>query len=422
MRADHLSICNNLVVGMATVLSLCKAYELAIRDAAHVLLEDGVTTVGSQHTILSRSAAPQHGEQIQATMQNQHLRSGLGCAMLVYDEAKDPRALIGLIVGLVFDKDGQDLMMQPSLAHHPVHLSMKKPLSSLLIVVASTYTLLPKYTVQTALVHTVALKTFVHDWCVYDRPTSPVLGQLRILSRAAGFLPKPSTPAKCPTTFSFSWEAVALNKRDTELRNHALRHLCHDRALGDVRILPQEDGSIYIRTLLFVLVPSNSEFELVWNPKFSQSDVNAFVGKCGIYDGVLPFSYLHPDQHNLVALHPDGSIAGILIFKTCKASFAFGELTVIFMEVLAVDPDVRGRGLANLLYETTLNASYAKTTSAFVLCEAVQSGPGWQWWKHRVTSKLPMAIALALQLIACVDGQELSTRATPCGALLLPAK
>lgn len=399
--------------------SLYKAYESAIHDAAHVLLEDGVTTVGSQHTILSRSAAPRHGEQIQATMQNQQLRPGLGCAMLLYDEAKDPRALIGLIVGLVFDKDGQGIMMQPSLAH-PVHPLMKKTPASLLIVVASTFTLLPKYTVQTVLVHTVALKTFLQDWCVYDRPTSTVLGQLRILSRAAGFLPKPKQGR--PTTFSFSWEGVALNKRDAELRNYALRHLCHDRALRDVRILPQGDKSIYSRTLLFLTVPSNSEFELVWNPKFSQSDVNAFVGKCGIYDGVLPFSYLHPDQHNLVALHPDGTIAGILIFKTCKASFAFGELTVIFIEVLAVDPDIRGRGLANIMYETTLNASYAKTTSAFVLCEAVQSGPGWQWWKHRVTNKLPMAIVLVLQLITCVDGQELSTRATPCGALLLPAK
>lgn len=401
-------------------LSLTEAREAAIHDAAHVLIEDGVTTVGSQHQLLSRSAAPQHGEQQLAILQTQHLRPGLGCAMLVYDEAKDPRALIGLIVGLVFDKNGADIVLQPSLAH-PVHPFFKKPLASLLIVVASTYTLLPKYAVQTALVHTVAVKTLVQDWCVYDRPNSPVLSQLRILSRAAGFLPKPSVPPKRPT-ISFAWETVALNKRDAELRNHALRHLCHDRALGNVRILPEEDGSIYHRTLLFLSVPSHSEFELVWNASFSQSDVNAFAGKCGIYDGALPFSYLHPDQHNLVALHPDGAIAGLLIFKTCKATFAFGELTVVFIELLAVDPEVRGRGLANLLYETALGASYAKTASAFVLCEAVQSGPGWQWWKHRVTNKLPMAIALILQLAVCVDGQELSTRATPCGALLLPAK
>lgn len=397
--------------------SLSEGYKAAIHNPAHVLIEDGVTTVGSQHTILSRPAAPQYGEQV--VMQNQHLRPGLGCAMLVYDEAKDPRAFIGLIVGLVFDKAAADILLQPSLAHL-VHPLFKKPLASLLIVAASTYTLLPKYTVQTALVHTVALNTFLQDWCVYDRSNSPVLGQLRILSRAAGFLPKPCVPAERPT-ISLAWETVALNKRDAELRNHALRHLCHDRALGNVRVLPQEDGSIYHRTLLFLHVPSHSEFELVWNPNLSQSDVNAFVGKCGIYDGVLPFSYRHPDQHNLVALHLDGAIAGILIFKTCKATFAFGELTVIFVEVLAVDPNARGRGLANLLYETTLDASYARTTSALVLCEAVQSGPGWQWWKHRVTNKLPMAIVLALQLIVCIDGQELSTRATPCGALLLPA-
>jgi GNAT superfamily N-acetyltransferase len=401
-------------------LSLSEAREAAIHNAAHVLIEDGVTTVGSQHNVLCRPAAPQHGEQHLAIMQNQHLRPGLGCAMLVYDEAKDPRALIGLIVGLVFDKNEADIVLQPSLAH-PVHPFFTKPLASLLIVAASTYTILPKYAVQTALVHTVALKTFVRDWCVYDRPNSPVLSQLRILSRAAGLLPKPSDPLERPT-ISFAWETVALNKRDAELRNHALRHLCHDRALGDVRVLPQEDGSIYHRTLLFLSVPSHSEFELVWNPKFTQSDVNAFAGECGIYDGALPFSYLHPDQHNLVALHPDGAIAGLLIFKTCKATFAFGELTVVFIELLAVDPKVRGRGLANLLYESALSASYAKTASAFVVCEAVQSGPGWQWWKHRVTNKLPMAIALALQLIVCVDGHELSTRATPCGALLLPAK
>lgn len=397
--------------------SLSEAHDAAIHDAARVLIENGVTTVGSQHKVLSRAAAPQHGEQM-VIMENQHLRPGLGCAMLVGNVAKDPRALIGLIVGLVFDENDTDISLQPSLAHS-VHPSFKKPLASLLIVVASTYTLLPKYTVQTALVHTVALRTFVQDWCVYDRPNSPVLGQLRKLSRTAGFLPKACTP---PMRSTIAWETVALNKRDAELRKHALRHLCHDRALGNVRILPNKDGSIYNHTLLSLVVPTHSEFELVWNPNFSQSDVNAFVGRCGIYDGVLPFSYLHPDQHSLVALHPDGAIAGLLIFKTCKATFAFGDLTVVFIELLAVDPKVRGRGLANLLYETALSASYAKTTSAFVLCEAVQSGPGWQWWKHRVTNKLPMAIALALQLIVCVDQKELSTCATPCGALLLPAK
>tara|TARA_B100002052_G_scaffold293319_2_gene316260 strand:- start:1115 stop:2320 length:1206 start_codon:yes stop_codon:yes gene_type:complete len=399
--------------------TLSTAYE-AVRDAADVLIEDGVTTVGSQHKMLSRVAAPQHGEQM-PIMQNQHLRSGLGCAILVYDKAKDPRALIGLIIGLTFDKSDADIVLQPSLAH-PVHPLFKKPLASLLIVMASTYTLLPKYTVQTTLVHTVALKTFVQDWCVYDRPNSPVLGQLRILSRAAGFLSKPRTPPM-RSTISFAWETVALNKRDAELRDRALRYLCHDRALGNVRILPQEDGSIYDRTLLFLVVPSYPGFEFVWNPNFSQSDVNAFVGVCGIYDGVLPFSYMHPDRHNLVALHPDGAIAGLLIFKTCKATFAFGELTVIFIELLAVDPKARGQGLANVLYKTALEASYARTTSsAFVLCEAVQSGSGWQWWKHRVANKLPMAIVLALQLIVCLDKQELCTRATPCGTLLLPAK
>jgi GNAT superfamily N-acetyltransferase len=403
------------------MVSLSKACEWAISDAAHVLIENGLTTVDSKQTVLCRSAAPQHGEQVQATMQLQQLHPGLGCAKLVYDETDDPRALIGLVVGLVLDKERADIPLQPSLAH-PAHSFLKKPLRSLLITVASSYTLLPTYAVQTALVHTVALETFLQDWCVYDRPNSPVLGQLRILSRAAGFLPKQGAPLILPTTASFAWETVALNKRDAELRNHALRHLRHDRALKDVRILPKADGSVYDRTLLFLRVRSQPEATLVWNPDFSQSDINAFIGSCGIYDGVLPFPYLHPDRHHLAALRPDGTIAGLLIFKTCKATFAFGELTVIFIEILAVDPRVRGRGVASLLYETALDVSYAKTTSAFVLCEAVQSGPGWQWWKSRVTAKLPMAVALALQLVVCFDRQELSTRATPCGTLLLPAK
>jgi GNAT superfamily N-acetyltransferase len=403
------------------MVSLPKAYEWAVSDAAHVLIEDGLTTVDSKQTVLCRSAAPQHGEQVQATMQLQQLHPGLGCAKLVYDETDDPRALIGLVVGLVLDKERADTPLQPSVAH-PAHFFLKKPLRSFLITVASSYTLLPTYAVQTALVHTVALETFLQDWCVYDRPNSPVLGQLRILSRAAGFLPKQGAPLILSTTASFAWETVALNKRDAELRNHALRHLRHDRALKDVRILPKADGSVYDRTLLFLRVRSQPEATLVWNPDFSQSDINAFIGSCGIYDGVLPFPYLHPDRHHLAALRPDGTIAGLLIFKTCKATFAFGELTVIFIEILAVDPRVRGRGVASLLYETALDVSYAKTTSAFVLCEAVQSGPGWQWWKSRVTAKLPMAVALALQLVVCFDRQELSTRATPCGTLLLPAK
>ena len=133
------------------------------------------------------------------------------------------------------------------------------------------------------------------------------------------------------------------------------------------------------------------------------------MGKCGLYDGDVPFDFKDGFHNTLVAQDALGEVRGLMTVRFGQAHYQpVGTMSVLVVDLIVVDPDSRSQGLASRLLDCGLKAAREQHSTTMLLCEATQTGPGWAWWKHRVTAKLPLAIVLLLQILACIDNSELA--------------
>lgn len=330
-------------------------------------------------------------------------------------------------------------------------------MESLSIARADIATFMPKFQIQTLKVEGVTQADFDRDWCLYEKKDSPVVDQLRHLAGLQGWLgnamdtyesapnPEPCTngglisrprgraprhktwdahsgswvPQKhVPNT---DWKNAHLSRRDGDLREFAIRHAELNRTLSTVRMCALAHGGFFQREAPDALGTTMYEdLLLCWNPAaVTQTILNAFAGKCGLYDGDVPFKYNDGSHHTLVALTPSGAICGLMTARFGQATFQpVGIMSVLVVDLIVVDPGCRSRGLASHLLQRATACSRAQHQTVMLLCEATQVGPGWAWWKHRVIAKLPIAIILLLQILICIDNCELAVGALPCGSLL----
>ena len=399
----------------------------------------------SSHTVAQQSApqavSPSVNVQHAETMHEERPSIGAGCALLRYDGVSDPRTLVGVIVKS-FDQVVEECAGCATIP-------------GFLIARSDVITLMPKFQVQTLKYEHVTAVEFDRNWTLYARHESPVLDQLRHLLKLQGFasaamaaartditpssgIPRPRGRAPHNKTWNMTtgswvpfdhtpntdWELARMSRRDNELREFVLRVARIDTTLTQVRVMPFDDGTFFrSRTSIEGDAPAMRMGELIlqWNPPaVTQMSLNALVGECGLYDGDVPFDVEDGIRHTLVASSLSGTLCGAMTIRIARAKhITLDVVTVLFVELIAVLPGQRKSGLASRMLDAALSLARMNERPIVLLCEATQSGPGWAWWKHRVSPKLPLAVVLLLQIIVCIDNSEMAVGAMPCGSLLL---
>ena len=101
-------------------------------------------------------------------------RVGSGCVFMRYDGTKDPRTLVGVVVQ----------------THTTLDTNVKvcaTTLESMLIARPDTFTIMPKFQVQTLKFERVTADVFDREWCLYQKEDSPVMDQILHLSKLQGW-------------------------------------------------------------------------------------------------------------------------------------------------------------------------------------------------------------------------------------------
>tara|TARA_B100001540_G_scaffold265187_1_gene245621 strand:+ start:2039 stop:3325 length:1287 start_codon:yes stop_codon:yes gene_type:complete len=412
-------------------------------DESHFVHDQDVTHGVFHHPAqaVAQTAQPQKDRW---QRQNEPLQVGTGCVSMRYDGKTDPRMLVGVVV-----------QNHTAASDSEVKCATTESVS---IARADIATFMPKFQVQTLKLERVTQADFDRDWCLYEKKDSPVVDQLRHLAELKGWLgdamdTTESAPKAEPCTngglisrprgraprhktwdahsggwvpqkhvSNTDWQNARLSRRDGELREFALRHATLNVTLNTVRMRAFAHGCYFQREAPDTFGTTMYDgLHLCWNSaSVTQTTLNAFTGKCGLYDGDVPFEYNDGTHHTLVAQTQSGAICGLITVRFGQACFqSVGLVAVLVVDLIVVDPGHRSQGLASHLLQCGVAASRKQHQTVMLLCEATQVGPGWAWWKHRVTPKLPLAIVLLLQIHTCIDNSELAVGALPCGSLLL---